>query len=397
MRKVITIIKTKKYHDKLWMVCVGFIYFMALELIGQVIIYQTNELGGKLGSDLIEHIRLAVEGTNTYSLLSGVYIALDFIFRNQISVAIFLICLIFSGILAGAWYLKKVSNTNNVYLCLLISLCAYCSAAIYLPCFNPDRYKGLLMSGIWHNSTTFAIKFIGIFQIYVFQKIAERFRKKHSIDVTELICFSVLGVISAGLKPNLDLALYPALAVILGIWCIQNNGRFLKELLLIAVTVLPTFFVLFIQSNILFNNSTSSFAVAPFYIIKLYVDNIPISIFQSFAFPIAVLMLAWNRFKKLDSYTFVWIASIIAYMQSVLFVETGIRKEAGNWLWGILVMMFFLFLINAEYLISNAKILWNGGGWKKIWLIVSGCFFVIHTYYGIEYLYYYLKTGIYFC
>lgn len=386
----------KQWFSKLQVVVVALIYFIAIELISQIILLQTGDLYVQYNSDLNLHIQYALDGTGGYSLVTWGYQVLNSIFYNQISIAIFLICLIFLGIYVSSWYIKKATEIDNWSLCLLVGLLVYCSAALYMPSFHPYRYIGLCMAGVWHNSTLFGIKLVGVLQVYFFHKIAVRFQEERKTSKGELVCFALAGVLSAWLKPNLDLALYPALAIILIIWFMQGRGKWFKPLVTIACTVLPTFVVLLWQSSVTFDGGvSSSLAIKPFFIISQWVSNIPMAAIQSFAFPLTVLGLGWTQLKKMDSFSFVWLGSIIAYMQYALLIEPGERMMHGNWSWGIFVMVFLLFLVSAEFLISNTKRFWNEGGWKKYWMIICYGVFLLHAWYGYEYLIYYFTTGNY--
>ena len=386
----------KNLFSKLQTIVVAFVYFVAIELISQIILLQTGDLYIQYNSDLNLHIQNSLDGVGAYSLISEVYKVLTLIFHNQISIAIFLICLIFLGVYVTSWYIKKVAQIDNWSLCLLVGLFVYSSAALYVPSFNSYRYIGLYMAGVWHNSTLFGIKLVGVLQVFFLHKIAARFQLEHKTSIKVLVCVAFVGVLSAWLKPNLDLALYPALAIMLIIWFIQGRGKWFKPLVEIACTVIPTFAVLFWQSEVVFDGGvSSSFAIKPFFIMSQWVSNIPVAALQSFAFPLAVLVLGWTRLKKMDSFAFVWLGSIIAYMQYALLVEPGDRMMHGNWGWGILVMTFLLFLVSAECLLSNTKGLWNQRGWKKYWLVICYGLFLLHAWYGYEYLMYYFTTGNY--
>lgn len=386
----------KQWFSKLQVVVVTFIYFIAIELISQIILLQTGDLYVHYNSDLNLHIQFALDGTGGYSLVTWVYQVLNSIFHNQISIAIFLICLIFLGIYVSSWYIKKTTKIDNWALCLIMGLLVYCSAALYMPSFNLYRYLGLCMAGVWHNSTLFGIKLMGVLQVYFFHKIAIRFQEERKTSTGELVCFALAGVLSAWLKPNLDLALYPALAIMLIIWFIQGRGQWLKPLVTIACTVIPTFFLLLWQSSVMFEGgAASSFAVSPFYFITQWTTNIPIAVLQSLAFPISVLILCWKYLIRLNKNCFVWIATLIAYLQYMFFIEPGSRIDDGNWTWGAHVMVFLLFLVSAEFLISNTKGLWNQRGWKKYWLVICYGLFLLHAWYGYEYLMYYFTTGNY--
>lgn len=55
------------------------------------------------------------------------------------------------------------------------------------------------------------------------------------------------------------------------------------------------------------------------------------SVLQSIAFPLAVLLVGWRGFKRVDQYCLVWIATGFAYFQYLFLVETGSRMDHGNW------------------------------------------------------------------
>lgn len=229
------------------------------------------------------------------------------------------------------------------------------------------------MSGVWHNSSLVALKLTSLIMLFLFQSIAEKINQKQKIPHIELIIFAFAAMIGAWIKPNLVFVMYPALAVMIIIWFFKDK-RLFKQLLYLLLTIVPTLFILIIQTKIMFPDRIGeAIAIRPFMYMNFHynIHHYPtflifiLTVLQSFLFPLAALLLLWKYIKEMGNYTYVWIFAIISLLEAVLIVELGWRQYHGNWTWGAYAAMFLLFLVTIEYLVKYSAKLWLGWGILK--------------------------------
>lgn len=383
------------------------LFFYSIELISQLIIYQIqDELKVRVWwyTDLPSHIRISISGHERYSLLYLIFALIYKIFTNQASIVVFILIIIFSTIILAGKYLYKNTNANNMYVCLILALFAYIEAAVYIIPLSPARHVGLYMSGIWHNSSLIAMKFAMLIILILFNSIADKINKKIKLQVKDYLIFTFALTIGAWIKPNLAFVMYPAIGLMCLIWFFKDK-TLLKQLLALILTFTPTIVILIIQTKIMFPNKTGeAFGIAPFiyfnhwYNIHKYPTILVFlsTLFQSYSFPLAALVLLRKKLKEMYSYTFVWICTVIGILEAILIIETGPRIFHGNWIWGAYGATFLLYLVTIEYLIKNAKSIWQHSLFNKIWLIICSALLIMHTVYGYLYMHHILSTGMYY-
>lgn len=385
-----------------------FIIFIVyvIELISQVIIYQIGEFKFYLiPSDLKTHIYMSVTGHEKYSLLFITFGYIFQIFHNQVSIAVFIILIIFATIYLSAYYLNNNTDIKSIYICLIFAILIYIESAIYIPELSDKRHLGLFASGVWHNSSLLAMKLMAIIFLMLIANILNKLNNNIPLKISDYLIFTFTAFISTWIKPNLTFVIYPALCIISIILFIKNKKLF-KELFLLLMTFLPSIAILYTQSKIMYSNGNTNEVIgfSPFFFINHHynINNLPILLvfltvtFQSFLFPISALMLLYNKLKHVSTYLFVWIASIISVIQAIVLIETGWRKTHGNWTWAAYTITFLLFLVTTKELVNITPDIWkNGTLIKKILLIFVYITLLVHIVYGFMYMHILLKGIIY--
>lgn len=377
-------------------------------LITQVILFQTTDytLNSKsIVSDLPAHIQMSTVGIKeipSYSLLFILYKIIYNIFVNQVSVAIFVVSMIILTIFYSAKYIQKNDTKKySIAFYLILSLFIYLEAALYIQHLNVGRYLGFFQSGVWHNSTLIAMKLCSVFLLFSLTNIFYSLNELKAIKNTDLLIFSFLCAFTTSIKPNLIFALFPALFIFIALLFLFKKDISKKLLIQLALTTIPSFLVLYIQSRILYSNTNGSlFYIKPFYLMDMWnnrfhlpsIINFIIILLQSLFFPFLVLILNFKRIKLgggINIYSFIWIATIISIIQAILLVDQRIND--GNYLWGSYNMVFLLFLISIVEFINYIR--GNSFSIRSKIIVFIVCFaFIMHTYSGYKYLNYMLKN-----
>ena len=121
------------------------------------------------------------------------------------------------------------------------------------------------------------------------------------------------------------------------IWIFKDKSLF-KQLLYLSLTIIPTLFILIIQTKIMFPDRTGeALAIRPFIYMNFHYNmhHYPTilvfisTVIQSFLFPLAALPLLWKHIKEMGNYTYVWVFAVVALLEAVLVVELGWRQYHG--------------------------------------------------------------------
>lgn len=378
--------------------------FMALcyggvtALLARNFYFQAENL---ISGDLWAQIHVAIDPPGSvdsfvpvYSLYRYIFRFLHWVWPNNWTYALFVLVVALAGCLVTGAYLRAFTLCKNPALCMLFGLGLYCADPIFLPMLNPWRVMGLQTGGLWHNPTLLGIKLMGIVLLWLFARIAPRIDTKAPAG---LLCgFALAGMIGTWIKPNLVLCFYPALAIVLLIWLRQKRMKAFWRLAALAVTVLPSMGVLLWQYLLTYGESSvqeSGFGILFGFNISLFAERPVASVLQSLAFPLAVLMVCWRSFKRVDQYCLVWIATGVGYLQYLFLVETGPRLTHGNWNWGVYVMVFLLFVVSFEELQCQMQEQWRKSFQGRVWVCTCWGLLSWHVACGIVYLFAFLLQG----
>lgn len=237
------------------------------------------------------------------------------------------------------WAVGK--RTDNQYSCTVLNetLALLFVGPIYIYCICPTYYLGQFTPNPWHNPTTLIVKPIAVLTFYSFIRLYEE--KKG--QVVEFIKFCLLLAFSLFIKPSFFQTFIPGLIVFCIIDCIKTRGRSFKFNLDVAIAVIPSGLIMLIQSAVSLNNIKNSVVWMPFYVWRLYSNNLVFSLILSVAFPVVVTVIYILHKEWCNSLFLAWCVFGSGLLQ---FMLLGFEKgtSAGDFLWGVYVALFILFI-----------------------------------------------------
>lgn len=376
------------------------LYFMCC-----VVLYyrQSIQLDGKYYSDLMLHIEFGLSGKDNYSIVYFLYKILYNITQNTWLISLFL-----AGVSVGTvgltfCILRYFLSENNIDISdekiHLFSFFGCFAMSIYVPGIYEYSYYGTISGQAWHNSTYIIMRALGIWVLLLYFKIEKIYLNK-KVEFKLVISFIIGLIIVNMVKPNFILAFAPVMGIKLFIDMISNrrilNKKYFYRIVLFGCMVLPSISILLFQSYILYNpQSKNGIAIDVGYTL-CQIGNPFMKIVLGLTFPILVLLYCYKDLFRDRIYSTAWGIWGISFLEYFLFVETGFRKNHGNFSWGMMFGTFFLFVVSIyKFMQYDCKVECqknrNTKWYMKILNIVlichvmSGVYYFVHLFIGGDY------------
>ncbi len=284
-----------------------------------------------------------------------------------------------------------------------VCFCLHTAAALYVPFFNETPYLGQGSPNVWHNPTTIGVKWVAL--IVFMLTAAELTRmvktdfKKH-VRILPGILIAVLMVVSNLYKPSLVMVYYPAIFILCLVWLVHYRGRNFLHCLELFVICLPSLALMIRQYMLSFGGSGTGggLEIAPFKTASLYTPNVLISTLLLLAFPLFMLLVTMIG-KHMDMADwFGWLMLLAGLAEKLLLAETGERASHGNFSWGYLLAVYFVWFLA----IRDYMCLWQTRSLYAVRVLRVRdhvlCFFAtvlltLHVLSGAYYLYYLIVLG----
>lgn len=221
---------------------------------------------------------------------------------------------------------------------------------------------GYLPPNPHHNPTNMVVRFYALVTLamgaWVFAAHAPRW--------WQIALVAVFVFLSVQAKPSWIVAYLPALLAYAVLQALLRQR--VNWLALGLGFVLPSLLVLGWQFNQTYDASANyaQLLFAPFEVMLLGGDSylsLLIKLFASIAFPLSVLLLYWRELWRDHVVRLAWLTFAAAAVQAYTLAESGDRLQEGNWVWGVLLANFVLFVVmgvcwlrlNAETLALRAR------------------------------------------
>ena len=259
---------------------------------------------------------------------------------------------------------------------------------IYLPFFNTSIYLGQGTPNIWHSPTMIMIRAIAFPTYCLLTKIIKSNSEGETISHIEYILLGILLLFCNLAKPSFAQVIIPGISLYCLYLLVKSRGRELLFCIKLVVAFIPcVILTMFQYFSAFYNNNFSASQgteIACFDVIGHYTPNIFISMILLYAFPIYVILLSIRKKmpeeNKLMVYT--WISS---YIEAAILAEKGDRRYHANFLWGYLLMTYFVYVYCMKAFILEVK------QSKQLWKSRKAvCGFVLlsaHLFAGVYYLY----------
>lgn len=294
-------------------------------------------------SDLPYHISMIIEDGWYYSFTAYVYQILYVLGGNSgVLIAVFLTGMSVGTVLLTKKLLvpedgpkeKELSLTVQALMCNLVM-------AFFLPLAGKYRYVSYQNGNLWHNSTYLVMRMIGMATLLYYFRLEKTYGEQ--ISAKNWFVLTALLAVGTGVKPSFLTVFAPALALKL-LWDLFHRVRF-RQIFLLGCTVLPSLGVMLWQNAVLFGQDTGNgFHLAPWYTFSLHADRPKAAVLCSLAFPLVVALFSLKKIFSDKQYFFAWMMAGIGFFEALLLAETGSRSRDGNFLWGYLFALFFLYV-----------------------------------------------------
>lgn len=294
-------------------------------------------------SDLPYHISMIVDDGWYYSFTAYVYQILYLLGGNSgVLIAVFLTAMSVGTVLLTERVLALGTGKREASLSLTVqALMCNLVMAFFLPLAGKYRYVSYQNGNLWHNSTYLVMRLIGMATLFYYFRLEKTYGER--ISAKNWFVLAVLLAVGTGVKPSFLTVFAPALALKL-LWDLFHRVRF-RQIFLLGCTVLPSLGVMLWQNAVLFGQDTGNgFHLAPWYTFSLHADRPKVAVICSLAFPLVVALFSLKRIFSDKQYFFAWMMAGIGFFEALLLAETGSRSRDGNFLWGYLFALFFLYV-----------------------------------------------------
>lgn len=319
-------------------------------------------------SDLPYHISMIVEDGWYYSFTAYVYQALYFLCgQSTVGIALFLAVVTTASLLLTERLLRRLAGMQGrSWATMMAALMLNLVMPFYLKWAGSYRYVSYQSGNLWHNSTYLCMRLLALAALLYYQGLEEEYR--NGITVKQWLVFALLLVVCTGVKPSFLTVFAPVLALKL-LWDLCHGVRF-RQVFLLGAAVLPSCGVMLWQNMVLFGGDTGNgMTFAPWYTFSLHANKTKLAVLCSLAFPLMVLgagVLAMTReqWRQLGAvkedvwpggvyqlrlnrvYLFSWLMTLVGFAEALCLVETGSRSRDGNFLWGYLFAIFWLYAVS---------------------------------------------------
>ena len=339
-------------------------------------------------SDLVEHLRIAINNKFAYSLVLKIMGILWNCTKNKVSIAIFLGLVVTFTIITISLFIRKhikvsYNKAIRIKILLIPSFLSLFIAAIYIPLLNTvvAQEWGIyhtISAQLWHNSTYLAMRLMApLVLVFYYQ-----FYINKEIRIKDWLLFVIILSITNAFKPSFFMAFAPSVLFVLIFDFIRKRGRNLLFSLKIGLGVLCSMPVIIYQSYVSFGNTDSGVKLSFERINEMiFSEHSYIWILANLAFPLLVLFLSIKKREINRGYVFSWIMFIVSWLISLFVLETGWGASHGNFGWQNPLTALFLFITSAVNLVFMYKK--NKIG-KRLY-IVSLCILSLHILCGLNY------------
>lgn len=379
----------------LGVICAGFFY------------RQTVMYGGKYVSDTILYMNMVKDGIREPRAINQIFHFLYSEHTGTFLIAIYMSMVIIGTILANFLlisYLIKRAGIHTVHrrTLQLFSLIILFSGPIYLLVIYEHVYEGTWSKFAWHSPTQQLMTLFGLLSIFLFFKIYDQYFEY--IGIIQWIGLAGGLLIATWAKPSFVMVFGPVMAILLLKDLIQQKIGFsfwerFKRVFIFGSTVIPTGIYILLLYRVIYTGEESSDSIAiRFGYFFLQAEEPFKMVLLSLLFPIIVLL---TNLKKLRCFPYAaaWGTFFFGVTEYLLFIEEGARISAGNFGWGQMFSIYFLFIVSFAIFIENYKdpsFFQGRKNVRSLYFILSGMCVALHVAPQIGYFIFLIQGGNYY-
>ena len=302
----------------------------------------------------------------------------------QLNVAIFFFVAL--AILLHTLLVKKDASIRESIVVSVLALMLMIVAPVNIIPLRPGgMYFGYVSITVYHNANIALCRPLALLHFYLTLRLL--FKPETISKGQKYVAISLLAILVTLAKPNYALAFVPALGLWLA-WQTYRSGNLKGNLRLLLLLSVPFALVILWQYlfTYLFPNpdiEPATVQLMPFAAYRAHALHLIPKLLLSIPFPVAALVLFWNRLKEDRGVIFTTIFWVIGVIITYLLVETGARLSHGNFLWTGQIVQFIMFVVLVLALREGHRA-WQEPRWKY-WMV--GAIFGLHVVCGVVWYY----------
>ena len=310
---------------------------------------------GDYFSDLPSHVSAGADGSG-YSLLELIY---GLLVKNTDAASVIIALLLAFLTVLCVYFVYRIFRIIVQGCSPALLHTAAFMPTVAMPLFlygiNPYKYLGMQCGVIWHNDTYTGMRTAAALVIIIVFTLIGRYREKLGLKDMSVL-FAALFVTN-WIKPNFIMAFGPAFAVFLLCDCIKDRGKTISSQIKFMIPAVLSLIIVVFQAASVFGESGSEggigFSVA--YLLKLNTYHPVISILQSAAFPLFMLIINIRKIGRDRIFSLTWLIWLFGFIEYIFIHEEGSRKDNGNFTWGYSFCVFLVMTVCLAYMIAEIK------------------------------------------
>ena len=222
----------------------------------------------------------------------------------------------------------------------------------------PNLFFGYFATTTYHNPTIITLKPLALLLFgMAFDHVLQG---KGELSWGNRLRLMAVALVATLAKPSFSIVLLPAM---LAFFLLQHRTVEKRRFVVGALCIgLPVAAVLCWQSFFLFGQPGDGIQWSPLLVARESEHDgarMVLKVVASLAFPLAVL--AANRARAFEDrrLVFAWLCFLVASSYYFLLAEKGPRALHGNFGWGVLVSLFFVFLFSAVLVVGDGARPWR--------------------------------------
>ncbi len=260
--------------------------------------------------------------------------------------------------------------------------------ALYIPFLHPYRFSGVGSINAWHNATLLSARSFGIVSFFLFYEIWETY--KVSYDKKKNLIFAVVLAVLTLTKPSYTIVFLVVVFLIFLYELFCNRFHYLKRLILISGSFLPTVVILLLQYYLTYETSSDGgIGYFPALVWYQVTDSVILSCLLLMAFPLSVYLMNIKKIKEHKLFNFSILSVLVGFSQAFCLYEKGGRILHGNFFWGYFQAVQIFYIVASIVFFNTFK------ERKTLYRWVGILLFLAHLICGIVYFGVVYKGGSY--
>ncbi|MDR1027814.1 MAG: hypothetical protein LBL63_00155 [Clostridiales Family XIII bacterium] len=312
-------------------------------------------------------------------------------FMSAVTCGVIVVVRIFVGFL-----LRREGIEEKSRMVPVMSAASIFAMSVYLPKIHEYFYIGAWSGFPWHNPPYQLMVCFSLLSLLFFFKLYDRYPVESSRNMwPAFVAFALAVFVSVGAKPSFVFGFFPLMAILLLRRMIKKHesvpfSRRFARAVPFGVALLPSVaYLIYFYFADAAETASGGIAINFAYLYKMAGDPV-LKPILGLAFPLWILCFHVKKLRTNIIYVMAWLMFAVNLAIYLLFVEAGERFLHGNFGWGLLFSVFFLFVagisLYAEDWISVKKI--GANTQKKICLGVGGLLFAAHLISGLVFFSY---------